>query len=336
MKYTNVYKEVIQSPFFLSIYIGGRGIGKTYSMLNGCRVNHKPIIYMRTSDETIKQVCTPAGNPYKAININELCDVQIKNGSSRTIISYTHDEDDHEKIVDSEILGYCYSLNTFYKMRGSEFPEVKFLYYDEFLEQERSFNKRISPSSFFQAIETIQRNRELEGGEPIRVVLTANSFSLDSDVLRYLNLVDVIRQMYNTNNKYWYDKERSIQIKILENKQVSEAKTQTALYRLTKGTSFYDLAINNDFINDVFSDIKKINYNEFYPLCRFEKITFYKHKSRDIIFASNRTAQCDNYQLVTKKKFLADYGFSLRKYHYYGQMLYNSYEVKLTVNEILR
>lgn len=337
MKYSNVFEKVVNNHFFMNIFIGGRGIGKSYSILNESRKNHIPIIYMRTTDETIRLVCSESGNPYKSINLNEGCDVHIQMKGSRIIIDNKHDNpDDPDEVTDNEILGYGYSLSTFYKLRGTEFPEVKILYYDEFLEQEKNARKYISPSAFFQAIETIQRNRELEGGEPLKVVLTANSFTLDNDILRYLNLVDVIREMYLNNKHVWTDSDRSIYIELLDNKSVSNLKKNTALYKLTKGTSFYDMALDNEFTDDVFGDVRKIKFNEFTPICSISSVTFYSHKTKDIIIASSRKAQCKSYTPATIKGFMKDYGYMLRKYKDYGQMLYTSYDIKLKVYDILK
>ena len=47
-----------------------------------------------------------------------------------------------------------------------------------------------------------------------------------------------------TNNEHLYkDNERGIYLSLLENKTVKDMKLKTKLYKLTKGTSFYDMAI---------------------------------------------------------------------------------------------
>ena len=54
---------------------------------------------------------------------------------------------------------------------------------------------------------------------------------------------------------------------LLKYKNFTDMKMKTRLYKLTKGTSFYDMSLENDFTSDYFGDLKKVNYNQLTPVC---------------------------------------------------------------------
>ena len=135
-------------------------------------------------------------------------------------------------------------------------------------------------------------------------------------------------------NKLYIDNDRGIYLSLLENKTVKDMKLKTKLYKLTKGTSFYDMAIENEFTKDYFGDLKKINYQELQPVVNYESVYFYKHKSKDIMLASHRKANCDKYNERTKQAFKRNYGYMFAYYIETGLMFYTDYNVKLEVKNI--
>ena len=108
-------------------------------------------------------------------------------------------------------------------------------------------------------------------------------------------------------------------------------KSQTSLYKLTRGTAFYDMSINNEFTVDYFGDTRKLNYQEFTPLCGFKGIYFYKHKSKQLIYVTKRKANCQIYEDYQKEKFLRDYGFMIKNYIVANLIIYSDYDLKLDV-----
>lgn len=330
--YTDVYRIAMSNSYPFTFFIGGRGIGKTYSCLLGAYRDNMPIIYFRTNDSTIQTVAVEEYNPYKDINQIEGTDIHISARNGGYVIT------DHA--ADDEPIGYAFALSTFYKMRGTKFPEVKMIVYDEFLEDSGANRLKYASDRFFQAYETINRNREFgaDPQPPVKVVFLANSFSLNNDILRQLNLVVPIQQMARETTKkrkIYTDDERGIYLELLDNAKVADLKSKTALYKLTKGTSFYELALSNDFVHDDFFDVKKVNFNELVPLCRVGSVTYYKHKSRDMIYASRRKADCESFNKLNYNQFLKEYRYFLLKYHDAGLILYQDYDIKLLSNDYL-
>ena len=72
---------------------------------------------------------------------------------------------------------------------------------------------------------------------------------------------------------------------IIQNSPISEAKKQTALYKLTKGSSFQKMAIDNDF-DEQCSNLRHAPLKELRPLVGVGEITIYTHKSENWLYVS--------------------------------------------------
>lgn len=332
--YTNCYEIVKRSNYFFYIFTGGRGIGKTYSSLKGAYFDNKKIIYLRRTNTELKNCCDEIDNPYKAINIKEHCNIHMEQVKDMAVI-YDNIKSTESETPIKELVGYGLDLSTSGKFRGMDFSDVDLVIFDEFINySDRETIKRES-YKLFNLIETINRNRELDGVESIKVILLTNSESLDSDILRTLGLVDKAEQMKANNERLYTDDVRGIYYALLENKAVRDLKRETKLYRLTKGTSFYEMALENEFTRDYFGDIRKVNYQELTPVCSYDnKLFFYEHKSKDIMFVSRRKANCDNYNDRTIESFKRAYGYMLMYFIESGLMLYSDYATKLDVKHI--
>ena len=326
--FSNVYKVVSSTDYFIYFFIGGRGWGKTYSMLKGMLDHGNRFIYLRTIDDVIENCVNNEANPFKDINIDDNRNIVVrKKKSSATFV----DEDTEE------IVGYAYALNTFYKQRGSSFPDVTYVFWDEFLDDKGQFTPKHLDIKLFQALETIGRNRELLGKEPLKVVLCANSFSMNHDVLRTLNLIEPMREINEHPNekRIYTDEERGIYLEVMENKKMEDKKSETRLYKLTKGTTFYDMALSNDFVYDYFFDVKRINIQELTPMCACGPIYFYKHKGKEIVYATKRKANCQKYDRSNYELFMKSYGHFLNKFKSAGLMLFQNYDIKLLTLDVL-
>lgn len=326
--FTDCYKEVRESDFFLYIFIGGRGIGKTYSMLKNSYMDHKNIFYLRRTDTEVKNCCDAFTNPFKAINQDIGTNIEIVPNKDIALIVDKNDND--------TVRGYASALSTFGKFRGADFSDIDLIIFDEFINTGIVNTMKRESFLFFNLIETINRNRELLGKESIKVVLLSNANTIDNDIIRALNLADEIKEMKEHHLESYQDNNRGIYLKLLENKEVRDLKMKTKLYRLTQGTAFFDMSLENEFTSDYFGDVKRINYQELQPVVNYESIYFYKHKSRDIMFACKRKANCDKYCVNTLPAFKRAYGYMMAYYIESGLMFYQDYNIKLEVYSIFR
>lgn len=326
--YTNCYEIVNKYNLFMYIFIGGRGIGKTYSMLKNTYLNGFKILYLRRTDEELKLSCNQASNPYKAINTDLKTDIRIEQGKPPRIVEYRNDEPYQE-------IGLCGALSTFGKFRGADFSDIDYIVFDEFINTGSVNTIKDEAGFMFNLIETVNRNRELKGENPIKIVLLSNANTLDNDILRTLQLAEVAHQLKVKNESVYIDEERGLYFELLDNKGLIEEKSKTALYRLTQGTAFYEMAINNEFTGDYFGDTKQVDFRELVPMVSYEDVTFYRHKIKPLLYVSSRKAQCPHYTKNTKKGFMRDYGFRLNMYICNGQALYQNYNIKLSARRYL-
>lgn len=324
--YTNCYNKLWGDnyPLFMFMFIGGRGIGKTFSMLKGALDDNKRIIYVRRTQTEIDNCCNDYMNPFKAINKKCNRNVHMKALKDSCII-----------VEDDQLIGYACSLKTFGKYRGADFSDVQLILFDEFIQTTPGGKIKNESTYFLNLIETIQRNREFEGDESVKLVLLSNANTINNEIITYFNLGEEIRQLKINNQSIYKDEERGIYLELLENKEVQNLKKETALYKLTKGTNFYDFSLNNEFTDDNFGLVKKIDYRELVPMCAYNDIYFYKHKSKNIIYATKRKCSTYKYNTDTFKAFKRDFGFMINNYKIRGLILCGDYNIKLKVDNLL-
>lgn len=283
------YSSIIgRSDMPFQVFIGGRGIGKTYSAISDCAENGKPsspYIYLRRTEEEIQKLSGELGNPFKSYNRN--------NGTYITVevqkkIGLIYDETNIEERV---FKAYALALSTFAKMRGVDFTDVDITIFDEFIPEKHVHKIAHEGEAFLHFYETVNRNRELEGRPPMRVYMLANSINLNNDILLTLGIVSRIAEMKVKGQKRYTDKKRGIYIELMENAAFTDEKKETALYRLAGGTSFSEEALNNNFAGDDMSMITKdINLKEYTPCFSFDIYTVFSHKSTGSLYIAKKRA----------------------------------------------
>lgn len=248
----------------ISIIIGGRGIGKTYSALTFLIENKKRFLYMRNTRQQISECCSDFGNPFKRLNKDKGWDIQLS------------PEKDHVNIVDGngDIIGYASPLSVFENLRGADLSDVDYVIFDEFIENRKLLFDQFK--AFVNMRETVGRNRELLGEEPLYTILLSNAQSLNSPILAGYDLIPDIEGMIKGSQKKL---KRADTLVLLPESEVSELKKNTSTYRGLKGTRIYKENIENQFANDSFYGVKKRNIREYKPLCKIDDLYLYHHKS---------------------------------------------------------
>lgn len=322
----NTWDEVVASPdFFLYIFIGGRGIGKTYSALNGVLTSGSNFMYVRRTDTELKNCCNPVNNPFLTLNEDLNRNVEVSKAEDFFVI---HENDTQ--------LGVAASLSTFGKFRGSDFSSIEYIIFDEFINTSPRNNIKNEEYLFFNLIETVQRNRELLGKKSIKIILLSNANTLDNGIIRALKLGEIIRILKNSNVERYEDTERELLVILPNSHDISEQKKNTKLYKLTQGTDFYDMAINNSFVYDDFNNIKKIPNNMLTPLCQYDKACFYTVKKQEILYVSYRKNNSIFFDEKTKKLFKKQFGALLEYYIENNLILYADYDLHLYVKSIFK
>lgn len=310
----------------INIIIGGRGIGKTYSALSYLMETGKPFIYLRNTDVQLKECITSFGNPFKRWNKDRNRNIFFKSEKSHALIY----DDDQES---GEPIGYGLALSTFENLRGVDLSDVCYVLFDEFIEK-RSLSFR-QFECFISFYETVNRNRELLGEEPLKCFLLSNSQKLANPILAGYGLIPVIENMIRSGQSEY--KKQALYIN-LPSSEVSDLKRNTANYQLINGTKIADEALNNTFAFDSFYGVKRRNITEYIPVCQIDDIYLYKHKSGSRLYACSIQAQ--NIPVFTSRDnltaFLRSYGRKLFDAASKGYLEYSDFVVKTLILEIIQ
>lgn len=279
MKYSTIIGRS-EMPF--QIFIGGRGIGKTYSALADLAENANsahPYIYLRRTENEILKISSDLGNPFKSYNRNNGTYFYVEAKKDSGIVYNQTSEETKEMVA------YCHALSTFAKMRGVDYTDVDITIFDEFIPEKHVHKIKNEGEAFLHFYETVNRNRELEGKPPMRVYLLANAINLNNDILLTLGLVSIIADMKVKGRKKYTDKRRGVYIELMENAEFAQEKSETALYRLTGGTSFSEQAINNNFAGDDMRCVdKNVKLAEYNPVFSFDVYTVFQHKNNGTLY----------------------------------------------------
>lgn len=277
MESVNLYLEnnyldmgaIISAPYPFIIVISGRGGGKTYGSLKYCLDNRIKFLYLRRSKTILELITDPRYQPFKRLNVDTGRDIVPEYG--RGVGSFKDSET-------GEIIGYAAALSTISNIRGFDGSDIDLIIWDEFIPEptERvTFNML---TAFYNAVETVGRNRELEGRPPIKSVLLSNSDLIYSDVIAGLGIGETLYQMQQTGTEI---KEASPELLLIMPKldAFRDEKENTALYRLTAGTSYASVALDNKFPIEDRTQIRRLDLREMVPRATIKGLTFYKSKA---------------------------------------------------------
>ena len=265
------------SPYI--ILTGARGTGKTYGALMYSYLLNKKIIYMRRTGPQIDTVCAMPDILYKSVNTNLNINVIVE---TRKTINIIKDMTDPE---DPKIIGYCAALTTFSGLRSLDMSDIDMLIYDEFCsDTDRTIKNE--DLIFLNILETIGRNREIQGKKPLKVILMANSINLENPIFRVLKLTGPAIRLMQQGRLVWTDPERGIELYNIFNSPISKKKAGTTLYKLTDNADFRDMALYNRYTANDLSHVKPQNLKNYEYVLNFGELHLYKSRNSNVIYVS--------------------------------------------------
>lgn len=296
------FSTVNRSEMPFQVFVGPRGVGKTYSSMAELVVDvdtrkpkypetqiHGKFMYMRRMSREIEISTSDTANPFKKINADFGLDIVPKYSSKEKFATFTSL---YKETMERIPVGYGAALVNFHSLRGVDFSDVDDIILDEAVGEKIARKNKAEGDAFLNMYETINRNREFDGFPPVTVKLLSNSISLNSEIFLALGIVPTMAAMIVRGQKRCTIKERGIYIEYASKEIFRQAKKDTALYRLAKGTRFSDEALDNQFTNDDFTHVKKVPLNEYKPIINFTNdYTVYAHKNNMSILHICRTHQ---------------------------------------------
>ena len=262
--------------------VKGRGTGKTYGALKNMVEDDHKFIYLRRLAAQVDIVKKDDMQPFKTLNRDMGWDIRPFPVNKYISAFYESDYNkDGKPIPAGESKGLLTSLSTFSNLRGVDGSDIEIIIEDEFIPELNEKPIKGEADALFNAYETINRNRELNGEKPIKLLCLANSNRIDNPLFMELGLITIAEKIRKSGNEYYYDKKRKMLLIDLYKSKISEEKADTALYQLTKGTEFFNMAIRNTFLNEERGRIETRPIKEYKPVCSIGEICIYKHKSKN-------------------------------------------------------
>lgn len=350
--YVNVY-DYKNPDYPFQFFVGGRGTGKTYSMLGGAvegEVDNK-FMYSRTTDKEYQVLLDKKGvegaNPFKRYNKDNNTNYGFSKINSALSGIYDREITDTGLLLPKgQPIGYGAALYNIADLRSLDFFDVTDWLWDEFIGEKHKIVMRELAQAFFNAYETINRNRELEEPykPPVNVFACANSNNIYNDMFKGLGIVADVEKMVRKKQTDKYYKDKKLAIHLLKNSPVfEEKKRQTALYCLTRGTQYAEMALDNKFVYDDFSLVGYKRLVDYAPVVSIKKgdieYSIYRRKGTAEMHVTYYKAKYvetfDVSKAQEKANFKKEFGNLLYAKFLKGRLTFETYQLKAELLDIL-
>ena len=230
------YSRVLSYNAMLNFLIGERGVGKTYGaskfVVKQWVKKGEEFAYIRRYGSELEESVPKF---FKGLITNE------------EFPDHTLTAKGNEFFCDDVTIGYALQLSTAQNLKSVNFDGVKTIIFDEFIieEGQKKYYLKNEVFIFLNLLESIARMRK------VRVFMLANAVTVTNPYFLYFDL----SLPYNSDIKLF--KENTILVQYMKNEEYRNAKEQSPLGKLVKGTTYEDYAIKNQFIQDNKSFIEK-------------------------------------------------------------------------------
>ena len=216
MKEKNIYNRngfinipaIYNIPVPFIFIVGGRGTGKTYGVCKFAIEKKIKFALMRRTQTQADLISKPEFSPLKPVlgDMNRM----FKAVSLTKQNSAFYETDMEGTIISPEPFCYSLALSTISNMRGFDASDISLIFYDEFIAEAHERPLKNEAEAFFNCYETINRNRELKGIPPVKVICAANSNNMANELFISLGMVLRAEKMYRNGTSIWIDKERGL------------------------------------------------------------------------------------------------------------------------------
>lgn len=277
--YLNV-AEIMNSNYPFTFIIGARGVGKTYGVLKEIyEQNIKSIILRRTQIQS-DLISNSAFHPYLTLNNDMGWNVSVSNIAKNVTGLYKDIENDLTPF------GFICALSTFANLRGFDASGVDVVFYDEFIPEVNARPLKMEYETLLNMYETVNRNRELKGKSPVKLICCANSNTIDNPYFIGLGIVNKVASMQAKGKNVYVDEKRGLMVINLSDSPISKMKSGTALYKLSGEGEFSSMALSNIYRGVEYDYVKPCPIIEHIARVTVGEITIYRHKSKDRFYVS--------------------------------------------------
>ena len=262
-----------------TMVVGARGTGKTYGLMRLLVESGIKFIYLRRLKTQIDACSKAAGNPFKRLNLD--LDRNILPFSKGGNVEFR--EGDRE----GELIAVGVSLSTVATVRGIDYSDFNVIVFDEAIAMIGEKPIKNEFESFLNFYETVNRNRELIGEQPVRVFLLGNANKLSNPYFTGWHFMKTSLRMLRGGQMVYRTPDNTRIMVMLQNSPISKAKAETAVYR-NGSDDFISMALDNAFRTDE-TNIKSEPLGEYNHIVSIGEIGIYRHKSEKKYFVSSKT-----------------------------------------------
>lgn len=239
------FEKPLSYNALLSFIITERGLGKSYGskkfVAKRFIKRKKQFVYLRRYKTELKEAMMKNDNP--------IFWEQIKNDEELKSHKFTNKKD--TMYIDGELSGFAMPLSIANILKSSTYDKVDTIIFDEFLIDKGSYHYlQNEVIQLLDVIETVARLRD------IRVIFLGNAISITNPYFTFFNLT----LPYNSEVKIAKrDKNGNplIIIYYAKNQKYREVKKASRFGQLIDGTEYGKYAIDNEFLRDSKSFIRK-------------------------------------------------------------------------------
>ncbi len=309
-------------PFIFCV--GGRGTGKTYGALKYVLDSEEKFIYMRRTQSQVDLINKPDFSPFKSVCRDRGADI-VTIPVTKYNAAFYYGKRDEDGIKPQGLpIGYTLALSTVSNLRGFDMSDCTLLIYDEFIPERHERPLKNEAAALFNAYETINRNRELVGEKPLKVLALANANNINNPIFTELKIIDKVFSMEKKGQAISINESRGYAVVLLTDSPISNQKRETALYKLTSGSEFEAMAIDNSYNADF--EKQNINLLEYIPVFTIDGVTVYRHKSESNYYCSAH--QSGGAESIDKKMFQKRYKPLLMECDARGMVNYESLAIR--------
>ena len=246
------FNKMLSYNALLNFIIGERGVGKSYGAKKYVAkrfINkNKQFVYLRRYKTEVKEAMYKNKLPifWQQITDN-INDEEMQKLTKKHKFTNTKDT----MIIDNKVCGFAMPLSIANILKSSTYENVDTIIFDEFIIDKGNYHYlQNEVIQLLDVIETVARLRD------IRVIFLGNAISITNPYFTFFNL----SLPYNSEFKIAKRDNKGnplILINYIKNLKYREVKKQSRFGQLIDGTEYGKYAIDNEFLRDSKSFIKK-------------------------------------------------------------------------------
>lgn len=314
-------------PRAFVMMVGARGVGKTYGLLKYLIENGKPFIYLRRLQAQLDISGSEAGNPFRKINGDLERDIRpIK---QKNMVEF------REGGKDGDIIALGAALSTVATVRGFDFSGYDYIVFDECVPMAGERPIKNEFDAFLNFYETVNRNRELEGGKPVLCLMLGNANQLLNPYFTGWKFTKTALKMISGHQMIYTSPDKTRTMVLLTDSPISRKKAETSLYK-NASAGFLNMALDNAFRTDA-TQIHSEPLTEYRHIVSVGDIGIYRHKSERKYYVSSiiSTPHYDDYG-INLRQFQTDYLLFREIYMSQKLMTFESYENEILFREYMK